>query len=67
MRLHTSGKPVRRWSNDERDRAVELYDGGLRVDEVARLLGRPYSSTRTILSGFKVTRTPIETRRMRGL
>jgi transposase-like protein len=65
MRLHMAGRIVNKWTVDERVRAVDLYTSGLSIDEVARAMGRPYSSTRQVLERAGVTRTPAETRALR--
>ena len=55
----------KRWSPEEKERAGELYEAGMSIDEVARALGRPYSSTRTELARQGRGRAPEETRRLR--
>jgi hypothetical protein len=64
-RLHMMGKK-RKWTEDEKQRAVMLYQSGTNVDEVARALARPYNSTRQVLAGRGILRTPAETRRLRA-
>ena len=54
-----------RWTAEDRERAVELYEGGLNLDEVARALGRPYSSTRYSVARSGCSRSPSETRAAR--
>ena len=65
MRLHQKGQRKRFWSREETDRAVELYESGLNVDEVARALRRPYSSTRRVLQARGVLRRPSETKHLK--
>jgi hypothetical protein len=67
MRLHMAGRRVRKWTVEEQTRAGALYMRGMTVDEVARALGRPYPSTRHVLSRQSLTRTTIETRSLRRL
>ena len=64
MRLHVTG-PKRMWTADEKARAVELYESGMSIDEVARALGRPYASTYKNLAKAGVLRRPEQTRRLR--
>lgn len=63
-RLHRLGQRGR-WAQQERRRAAELYATGMNIDEVARTIGRPYSSTRTELARQGLGRAPAETRRLR--
>lgn len=63
-RLHGGGRR-RRWTPEEKARAVELYEGGMNMDEVARGLGRPYYSTRCSLVKSGCSRSPSETRAAR--
>jgi len=67
MRLHMAGRRVRKWTFEEQTRAGALYASGMSVDEVARALGRPYSSTRHVLSRQSLIRTTVETRSLRRL
>jgi hypothetical protein len=67
MRLHMAGRRVREWTVEEQTRAGALYMSGLTVDEVARALARPYSSTRDVLSRQSLTRTTEETHSLRRL
>lgn len=62
--LHARAKR-RRWPSEERRRAVELYEAGMRIEEVAQVLRRPSSSTRRVIAGAGRTRKPFETRRLR--
>jgi hypothetical protein len=61
--LHARTKR-RPWSQAERVRAVQLYEAGMRVEQVAQALRRPYSSTRKVIASAGRTRTPAETRRL---
>lgn len=61
MRLHARAKR-RRWSLEERRRAVELYQTGMRLDAVARAINRPYSSTRIVIASAGQARKPHQTR-----
>jgi hypothetical protein len=61
--LHARAKR-RRWTQTERERAVELYEVGMPVEQVAQALRRPYSSTRRVIASAGRTRTPAETRRL---
>jgi hypothetical protein len=45
QRLHATGSRPTRWSNDEKVRARNLHDAGMTIQEVARVLARPFSST----------------------
>jgi hypothetical protein len=65
-RLHFAGQKVRRWTTEEQQRAGTLYKAGLRIDEVAVALGRPYVSTQDVLGRQGLTRTTAETKRMRN-
>jgi len=67
IRLHMAGRRVRKWTVEEQARAGALYMSGMTVDEVARALGRPYSSTRDVLRRQSLTRTTVETRSLRRL
>jgi hypothetical protein len=45
QRLHTAGVKKRRWNEAEKRRAKELHTAGMSIQEVSRLLNRPFSST----------------------
>jgi hypothetical protein len=49
-RLHMTGLKKRRWARSEIDRARELRRLGFTIQQVATLIGRPFSSTRRWLS-----------------
>lgn len=63
-RLHSGGKR-RRWTEEERVRAAELYESGMNIQEVARALGRPYYSTRCSLVKSGCNRSPSQTKAAR--
>lgn len=65
MRLHRLQKKGRRWTRDEKARAVERYLAGMSLDEVAVSLGRPYSSTKVQIAKAGVSRRPHETSKAR--
>jgi hypothetical protein len=65
MRLHMSLRKGKRFSEEEKARAAELYGSGFNIVEVARMLRRPYVSTRDLLARLGLTRKPWETRAMR--
>jgi hypothetical protein len=46
QRLHQTGARRKRWTPDEKARACELFNAGMRIIQIARLLGRSYFSTR---------------------
>jgi HNH endonuclease len=45
MRLHKKGQKPRRWTQAEEDRAAELSESGMIIQDVADAIGRPYSTT----------------------
>lgn len=49
------------WTDQEVNRAIELYRAGSSIDQVARELGRSYHATRRLLSKWIWLRTPHET------
>jgi hypothetical protein len=44
-RLHATGSHRKRWSDDEKVRARDLHDAGMTIQQVSRVLARPFSST----------------------
>jgi hypothetical protein len=45
LRLHATGSKWKRWSDREKARARDLHDNGMTIQEIAKVLGRPFSST----------------------
>jgi hypothetical protein len=50
QRLHTAGTAKKRWTPEEKTRAQELRLAGLTIQQIARILMRPFSSTARCLS-----------------
>ena len=46
QRLHACGRPIRRWTAHEKTRAAELRTAGMTLQQIAKALGRPFSSAR---------------------
>jgi HNH endonuclease len=44
-RLHATGSTRKRWSDEEKARARGLHRAGMTIQEVSKVLGRPFSST----------------------
>ena len=61
MKIHKRRRR-RRWTSHECQRAVELYQAGMSIDEVARAISRPYLSTRDVVARAGCSRRPSETR-----
>jgi HNH endonuclease/Transposase len=61
MRIHAKAKRTR-WTDAERERAVELYEAGMTIADVSVALGRSYPQTRANLARFGRSRRPQETR-----
>lgn len=49
QRLHTLGIKKKRWSPEEVQRARELRAAGMTLQEVSRVIGRPFSTTSRLL------------------
>jgi hypothetical protein len=45
LRLHATGSHRKRWSEEEKARARNLHDVGMTIQQVSKVLGRPFSST----------------------
>jgi hypothetical protein len=46
MRYHRTHDRRCRWTEEEKDRLLQLRNAGMTLQEIARALGRPYSGTR---------------------
>jgi hypothetical protein len=62
-KIHTIGRKIKRWTVEERERALYLNDAGMTIDLVAKLLGRPYSGTQAAIAKQRTTTQAAKERR----